>query len=69
MTAQTVTILIDAALFGLATAGILVVLTIIGICIYNVYNAVYSPKANRRRAFEIRLAKNRAHNRKILGLV
>lgn len=68
MTTQTATLFIDAALFGLATAGVFMVLAIIGVCVYNVYQAVYSPKAKRRRAFDKRLATNRAHYRKMLGL-
>lgn len=60
--------LIDAALFGFACALVALALILISVCVYKVYVAVFSGKAIRRREFEKRLARNRAHNRKLLGL-
>lgn len=68
MTDQTATLLIDAALFGLAGAGVALALGITCVCVGMVYKAAFSTKAKRERAFQARCAKNRAHYRKILNI-
>lgn len=68
MSAQTLNLLIEAGLFGFATALVFVALVLIGLAWWQVYKACFSPMAKRKRAFQKRLAKNSAHYRKILGL-
>lgn len=68
MSVQTINLLVDAALLSAATAGVVVALGLASVAAYQVWKAVYSPAARRRQEFNKRLARNKAHNRRMLGL-